>query len=226
MSSHILLLEDDPILGRSLKISLELQGFDVTWVTHLRLAYESVVFKSVDLFIVDWNLPDGTGLEFCKKIRETDTTVPVLFLTAKSEEETAVEAFAAGANDYVRKPFGQAELFARIRGSLREVSIREQELRFGDLRLFVDSRRAEVDGKVLEVNRREFDVLCCLVKRADTVVSREELIGKVDPESEIFDRTIDSHVSHVRSRLKTAGVKGLKIRSVYGVGYRLEKVKR
>jgi DNA-binding response OmpR family regulator len=96
-------------------------------------------------------------------------------------------------------------------------------VRFGELILYPDQRRILYNEKEVELKRREYDILCYFIQHAEAVVSREELIGSFDSDSEIYDRTVDSHVSHVRARLKKAGVEGVQISSIYGLGYRLEK---
>lgn len=220
--THILLLEDDPILGKNLKLSLELEGFQVSWAQDIQTAEKIETESSFDLFVLDWNLPDGSGTDFCARIRKKNTLVPILFLTARTDEDSAVKALTLGANDFIRKPFGQAEFFARIRANLKDTHVREEQIRFGDLLVLVSQRRALWNKEPIELNRREFDVLAFLAKKADTVVTREELLAVIDKEGLLFDRTIDSHLSHLRGRLRKAGISQLQIASIYGVGYRLE----
>lgn len=221
--NKILLLEDDPALGKGLKMGLELEGYQVEWAPDLSTAARLESSQNIDLFILDWNLPDGTGVDFCTKIRTKNASVPILFLTARVSEESAIKAFASGANDFIRKPFGQGELFARVKSALRETALREEQLKFGDLLILIESRKAYFDKREINLKRREFDILSYLVKRSGAVVSRDELINAIGRDGEIFDRTIDSHVSHLRARLKDARADGLQVLSVYGVGYRLEK---
>lgn len=221
--NNILLLEDDPALGRGLKMSLELEGYKVQWATDIVSASRIESETSIDLFILDWNLPDGTGIDFCTKIRAKNTVVPIIFLTARVNEESAIRAFASGANDFVRKPFGQGELFARVKSALREPARREEQLRFGDLLILIESRKAYHGKQEVNLKRREFDILTYLVKRSGAVVSREELINAIGRDGEIYDRTIDSHVSHLRARLRDSQATSVQILSVYGVGYRLER---
>ena len=118
--SHILVVEDDPILGRSLCVTLELENYKITWARDPKSARESNNKEAFDLVLLDVNLPDGSGLSLCSEIRATGSRLPVLFLTAKTDEDSVVAGFTAGANDYVRKPFGHRELLARIKSILRE----------------------------------------------------------------------------------------------------------
>lgn len=221
---NILLLEDDPALGSGLKLTLEIQGFKVDWKRDLQEALAYLQESSSDLYLLDWNLPDGSGLDMCESIRKTDASTPIIFLTARNNEEDAVTALTKGANDFIRKPFGQQELIARIRRALQDFNLREEELRFGELTLKLKSRQAFLGQTPLIVNRREFDILSFLCKRANTVVTREEILQSINAGGEVIDRTIDSHISHIRLKLRKHGAKGLKLGAVYGVGYKLETV--
>ena len=221
--SKILFVEDDPVLGRSLSVNLEIEGYGVVWVRDLKSAIKVNATEAFNLVVLDLGLPDGNGLSFCSRLREAHSRVPIIILTAQTDEESVVEGLTQGANDYVRKPFGARELLARIKTVLREPSLRENQVRFGELVVLIDQRKSFYDGKEIELSRREFDILSFFVQHAEAVVSRERLIEAVDSGSEINDRTIDPHVSHVRARLRTAGAQLLQISPVYGVGYRLEK---
>lgn len=220
---EILLTEDDPILGKGLQLSLELEGYKVSWGRSLKEAADLNRAQAFHLILLDLNLPDGNGISFLAALRQSGSRIPIIILTAKTDEDTVVEGLQAGANDYVKKPFSNKELFARIKTALREPHSREAQIRYGDILLLLDQRKAMFGDKEIELNRREFDVLSYFVKHAEAVVTREALLTSLDQEGEIFDRTVDSHVSHVRTRLRQAGVTSLQISSVYGVGYRLEK---
>jgi two-component system OmpR family response regulator len=220
---EVLLVEDDPVLGRALQISLHVEGYQVTWVQDLKTAFTATEKAKHSLVILDLGLPDGSGISLLKKLREQGSAVPVIILTAKTDEDSVVEGLQTGANDYIRKPFSKKELSARIKTALREIQTRDRQIRFGDLSLFPDQRRILHNDTEVELKRREYDILGYFIQHAEAVVSREELIGSFGEDSEIYDRTVDSHVSHVRARLKKAGVTGIQISSIYGLGYRLEK---
>jgi DNA-binding response OmpR family regulator len=220
---QILLVEDDPILGRSVCIFLELSKYKIHWAQDLKNAYRINESEKIDLVILDQGLPDGSGLTFLKDLRKSGSTVPVLILTAKSDEDSVVEGLQSGANDYIRKPFGNRELLARIKVATKEPETASQQVRYDDLALIMDQRRVLYRGNEIELNRREFDVLSHFIKNAEAVVTREALLDTLDPDADLNDRTIDSHISHVRARLRNAGVGSVVIRSIYGVGYRLER---
>jgi two-component system OmpR family response regulator len=220
---NVLLVEDDPVLGRGLQVNLELDGYKVFWASSLKEAEQLNRQEKIALVILDIGLPDGSGFDFVTHVRAEGSRLPIIILTAKTDEDSVVHGLQLGANDYMKKPFGNRELMARIKAILREPQTRERQIRFADLVILIEQRSVQMGDKVIDLNRREFDILLHLIERADTIVSRESLLQFLDKEGEIFDRTIDSHISHLRSRLKKAGALSVKISSVYGLGYRLEK---
>jgi DNA-binding response OmpR family regulator len=234
--SKILLIEDDPVLGRGLCVNLELEGYALRWEKNLSSALSLIKSGSIeqmgliDLVILDLGLPDGSGLRFLKELRAVSDSktaqLPVVILTAKTDEDSVVEGLQSGANDYVRKPFGNRELLVRIQLLLKAPSAKESKIHYSELTASIDERKIWWTDKEIPLNRREFDILCHMIQNAEKVVTRDSLLHTLDKDGEIFDRTIDSHVSHVRSRLRQAGVEAVQISPVYGVGYRLEKTER
>jgi DNA-binding response OmpR family regulator len=221
--SQILLVEDDPILGRGLKLNLEFDGHQVSWARDLRNATAAESSQPFDLIILDLGLPDGSGLNLCSKLREHGSRIPIIILTAKVDEDSVVAGLTAGANDYIRKPFGKRELLARVRTALHAPTTREDQVRLKDI-LVLKGQRKVMHGSVeIELNRREFDILSFLIDRAEMVVTREQIMDALDKTGEILDRTLDSHLSHIRRKLRNANVHSIQISSVYGVGYRLEE---
>jgi DNA-binding response OmpR family regulator len=222
--SKIHLIEDDPILGRSLSISLETEQFHVEWSQSLADAREKIRLRTPDLILLDVNLPDGSGFDFLRELRKSHPTTPVIVLTARTDEDSVVEGLASGANDYVRKPFGTRELLARVSTALKGLgSVSPNQLRYHELCVDPERRLVTHAEKPVEMNRREFEILSYLVRHAESVVTRDALLEAVNKGGEIYDRTIDSHISHLRARLRKADVTAIRINSIYGVGYRLEK---
>lgn len=221
---RLLLVEDDPILGKSLKVTLELEGYVVEWATTLAETRAIARQNAFDIVVLDLNLPDGSGLTFARECQEQLPKLPILMLTASSDEDSVVEGLDAGAADYVRKPFGNKELKARIRAVLKDKSkVNRKTLQFAGVTIHHDKRLVSAGDIDLELNRREFDIFCHFMANAENVVTRESLLRILNREGELFDRTIDSHVSHLRTRLRKAGIDSVQIAPVYGLGYRLEK---
>lgn len=217
----ILLVEDDPVLGTGLQTFLQLENFDVTWKKSVEEGSEAFLSGSFDLVSLDIGLPDGSGTDLCREIRETDKNIPVIFLTAKTDEETLVRGLEIGANDFVKKPFSQRELLARIKVLLRE-NIWQSGASVGGVIVYPDRREIHFEGKPLDINRRQYEILSYFLSRPDQIVTREQLLVHLGQDGAIYDRTVDSHLSQLRKVLKVTGVKDFEIAPVYGVGYRLE----
>ncbi len=222
--ARILLVEDDPILGKGLKFSLEKEGYEVLWVDSKTQAESAVMDKVFDIVTLDLNLPDGNGLSFAKWARKNYPRLPIFMITASGDEETVVAGFEAGAIDYVRKPFIMRELLARLKVALNERRNKVfRALQYGEISIQPDHRMAKAGEVPIELPRRQFQILCHLVEHAESVVTRDSLISILDKGEEMFDRTIDSHVSYLRNKLRKSGANQIQITSVYGLGYRLEK---
>lgn len=215
--ARLLVVEDDPAIAKSLLTVLRWEGFQSAHAAGAETARELLAEGGFDLVLLDVNLPDGNGFDLCREWRERGLTVPILFLTARTDEDSAVRGLTLGANDYVRKPFSNRELVARIRAFLQVA----RRLKYRELEIDPERREATLGGAPLALNRRELDVLCLFVRKAEKVVTREEILQMLGHAEELSDRTVDSHVSHVRVKLKKAGGK-VRLASVYGVGYRLE----
>lgn len=213
---HVLLVEDDPLISKALSLSLPFAGFEVTVCeTYAEgLAHR----QPIDVILLDINLPDGDGFELCRAIRARDPDIPILMLTAKTDEESAVAGIECGADDYIRKPYGIHELTARMRRLLEKSDPNFSA--FGSLRIDTGKYQAWAGGGELNLGKREFLILALLVRHSGDVVTREEILAAIDQDARIYDRTIDSHLSHLRKKLRLAGA-AEQIAPVYGVGYRL-----
>jgi two-component system OmpR family response regulator len=222
--ARILLVEDDPVLGKTLKFALEKEAFEVHWVTCIRDAELLAADRIFDLAALDLNLPDGNGLGFAKWAAKNRPRMPVLMITASGDEDTVLAGFEAGAVDYVRKPFSNKELCARVKVVLKGKNQQKfKSLHYGEITIQPEQRLAKVGEASLDLNRRQFQILAYFMANAESVVTRESLIATLDKGEEMIDRTIDSHISHLRNKLRKAGVAQVQISPVYGLGYRLEK---
>ena len=216
----LLLVEDDKLIAKALKMSLHYRGFEIDPCETIEAGYELFTKKEFDIVILDVNLPDGSGYSLCQKLREQKPEIPILMLTARVDEGSAVKGIESGADDYVRKPFGLDELTARLN---RLVGHKKTDvLTFHSLRISPKQRQAWVNDTPVSLYKREFDILALLVRKAGDVVSREEILNALEKGQDLYDRTIDSHLSHLRKKLKEASLQDVQITPVYGVGYRLE----
>ena len=219
---QVLLVEDDKLIAKSLQMSLPYKGFEVTVCVSFRQGLEFFHGGAFDLILLDVNLPDGNGMDLCREMRKSNDVIPILMLTAMVEEESAVRGLEEGADDYIRKPYGVQELAARMNRLLERKGKISGSLQFGPLRVDLKKRMAWAGDALLNLGKREFEILALLIKKAGDVVSRNDILNTLGEEAAIYDRTIDSHLSHIRRKLKDSGVAGVQIAPVYGVGYRLE----
>ncbi|MCM2351982.1 MAG: response regulator transcription factor [Pseudobdellovibrio sp.] len=217
------IVEDDPILARALQVNLELEGHRVVLNNTLESAKKQLQESSLDFVILDLGLPDGSGFSYLEKIKNEFSHIPVIILSAQSDEDSVVKGLTMGANDFVKKPYSYKELAARMQVVLKKPTAKTNVVEFGGVKVFEQDRLVKYNDVVIDFNRREFDIFFYMMKNAERIISRDSLLQFLDKESEIFDRTIDSHISHLRKNLKKHAVDSIKISSVYGLGYRLEK---
>lgn len=222
MTSKILLVEDDPELGKQILDSLKAEGFELLWLRDGNAAMQ-VDPQVFELIILDLMLPGTYGLDILKNIRDT-SDVPVLILSARNETSDKVRALELGADDFVTKPFWPEELLARLHARLRRPTLqRNGRIELGGLVIDTSGRQVTIDGAAVELTRVEFDLLASLAKRSGAAVSRTWLVDHVlDPDREGGVRTLDVHMSRLRKKL---GDYGKIVTTVWGVGYRLEPEK-
>lgn len=215
----ILLLEDDPILGQAVEVLLRLEKYDVIWAKSIAEAEE---IEDYQLAVLDIGLPDGSGIDFAKRLRELCPQLPFLFLTAMTEENTLIEAFDSGACDYIKKPFSNRELLARIKANTRELTSTEGKLTRGKLYIDIKNRIFRFDQKEILINAHQLKILFYLLRHEGEVVTREQLLTFLGKENESFDRSVDTQVSYLRKFLKENEINQFSIKSVYGAGYKIE----
>lgn len=216
-ATTVLLVEDDESIRELLAWHLERSGFNVLQAGSVSQADPLVA--AADVIVLDWMLPDESGTDWLAR-RSADAAggplVPVLMLTARATENDKVHGLDSGADDYLTKPFSNAELVARLRALLRR-SGRPESVTLGPLNVRNDEGLAELDGTPLELTRREFDLLAFLAANAGRVCSRTELLDRVWGEDFMgTERTVDQHVAQLRSQLGPEW-----IATVRGRGYRL-----
>ncbi len=221
--TKVLLIEDDPAISEPLARAFGREGYEVRNHGTARGGLSEVA--DADLVVLDLGLPDMDGLDVAREIRNRGLDIPILILTARTDEADMVIGLDAGADDYVTKPFRLAELLARIRALLRRGSgDGDGELRAQDVVIDVPAHRVFVGQRELSLTAREFDLLKTLVKQAGQMVPREELMREVwgqDPQGST--KTLDMHVSWLRRKLGDNAADPRYISTVRGLGFRFEE---
>jgi DNA-binding response OmpR family regulator len=224
VAQTVLIVEDDVDVVRVARAYLEREGFGVTVESDGRSGLLRALADRPALVVLDWMLPVMSGLEVLRRLRQ-DTRLPVILLTARSDETDRVIGLELGADDYVVKPFSPRELVARVRAVLRrseEAAPAEEVVVHDRLRIDVARRSAEVDGRPLSLTTLEFDLLLTFLRAPGRVFSRTALIERVWRDDFVgVERVVDVHVSKLRQKLTAAGLAHA-LRTVRGVGYALE----
>ena len=230
--TSILVVDDEPVFIEALTISLEREGFGGIAAADGPAALKAISEKDPDLILLDVMLPGMSGIDVCREIRKS-SSVPVIMVTAKGEEIDAVVGLEVGADDYITKPYRLRELIARIRAILRrsENSPKEDEttsnsevLGEGAVRLDLERHELSVDGELVSLALREFELLSYLMENSGRVVTRESLMQNVWGWDYIGDtKTIDVHVKRLRSKIESDPSAPLRISTIRGVGYRYER---
>jgi len=214
---QVLIVEDDVGIATQLVRGLVRGGYRVEHVTTGR---EALAHGLPDVILLDLELPDGDGVNVCRKLRER-TDIAIIVITAYGEESDRVNALDAGADDYLVKPFGLAELQARIRAVLRRIRPGSEVIRHGPLVMDLRTQKVTVDGRDIGLTPKEFDILECLAADPGRVMTRQEVLESAwDAHWYGPTKVLDVHVAALRRKL---GVPGL-IETVYGRGYRLGDV--
>ena len=224
---EILLVDDDRPLREMLTRSFEREGHQVTAVPDGHAALRAAADRSFDVVLLDVALGEGpTGHDVARLLRSRRDVVPIIMLTALDSEADAVQGLEAGADDYVTKPFGLAELRSRIRAVLRRAHGRvvEGNLRVGNVSLDRELRRVTVDGEPVRPTFSEFELLACLMGRPGHAYNRQELLRAIWGDSAYRDpRAIDVHIRHLREKLEERPEQPTLILTVPGRGYRVRE---
>ena len=224
----ILVVDDEKLLVKGIKFNLENEGYQVLTAYDGATAVELARQETLDLIILDLMMPGLSGSEACMKIREF-SDVPIIMLTARSEDADKIMGFACGADDYVTKPFNILELKARVRALLRRAGMAAQQkggggkLTMGHITLDADARAAWKDGQSVELTAKEFDLMELLLRNPGRVYSRENLLNVVWGYEYAGDyRTVDVHIRRLREKLELDPANPQYILTKWGVGYYLK----
>ena len=225
-SPRLLIVDDDPELRVFLRTELEIEGYACTEAGSGKQALMQLRESRWDLLLLDWTLPDFSGVEICRRLRGSDDQTPVLMLTARDDVRERVEALDAGADDYLTKPFSIEELLARVRARLRSASKASSEpetLQLADLQLTPASREVSRGGESISLTGREFELLHLLLRQPNQVHSRQEILNAVWGEQWVGDdNVLDVYIRALRRKLEREDRPTL-IQTVRGVGFMLKE---
>ncbi|GAC40885.1 response regulator transcription factor [Paenibacillus popilliae] len=226
----VLVIEDEPTLARLLSYNLTLDGYDTTVIDHGSQGLQVALHHKYDLIILDIMLPGMNGFEVLSKLRQAGIRTPVIILTARNAEEEVVQGLKCGADDYITKPFGVAELLARVGAVLRRAwsdepseakEADDKVIAVGDLRIYPEKYEVTLHHELIPLRPKEFEVLLYLVQRPGMVITRDDLMNVVWGFDYIGgQRTVDVHVSSLRKKLEM-NQRSVQIDSIRGVGYKL-----
>lgn len=214
MKGTVFVLEDDVAISGLIKVSLDMNDISSKTFSTVKDFLYALVSETPDVALLDIMLPDGSGLDVLKYVKEKHPNVCCIMLSALGKEEDKVHGLNLGADDYVSKPFSVLELTARINAALRRNRALNKKLSVGDLEINLDTMEVFLSGNRLELNRKEFELLKYFMKNAGRVLSREELLTEIWGYEQGETRTLDNHVS----RLRKLGVHNLE--TVFGIGYK------
>ena len=223
----ILVIEDEPDIRRNLEYNLSREGFSVSAAASISEANTLLATTDYNLILLDLMLPDGSGIDICKRIKSNSDTesIPIIILTAKDDEVDKVIGFELGADDYVTKPFSVRELILRVKAVLKRGSKKKEIVevvrQFGDLKIDVDSHEVHFDDTKINLTALEFRLLKQLVDTRGRVQSRDQLLSDVwGYSAEVTTRTVDTHVKRLREKL---GAMGKYVHTIRGVGYKFAR---
>ena len=228
MSSHVLVIEDEPDIRKTIDYNLSKESFKVTQASSIEEGEKALALNKIDVIILDLMLPDGSGLTLCRDIKSEPNTkhIPVIILTAKTEEVDRVVGFELGADDYVTKPFSVRELILRVKAILKrgvstEKNTDDIEDSFGELTINYEEHQAYINGQEISLTALEFKLLKHLINRKGRVQTRDQLLEDVwGYSSNVTTRTVDTHIKRLREKL---GSVGDHIQTIRGVGYRFSR---
>jgi two-component system response regulator BaeR len=218
----VLIVEDERRLASVLADYLAATGFETEWIADGREAVPAVRRRTPDLVLLDLMLPGTDGLDVCRELRSF-SNVPIIMVTARAEEVDRLIGLELGADDYICKPFSPREVVARVRAILRRVDRDRPEPTVPGLSIDTARHVAAWKGHELDLTAVEFRLLCALAETPGRVWSRSQLVDRLYTDGRVVtDRTVDSHIKNLRRKLARAGAGEELIRSIYGVGYKVE----
>lgn len=228
MDKRVLVIEDDPDIADLLLINLQDMGFTTHHAPDGQKGLEQALSGKYEMIILDVMLPKLDGLDVCKQIRQQNKTLPILMLTSRSEEFDKVLGLELGADDYLTKPFSLRELMARVKALLRRVDLSQQvgedgpkEMHYNGLSINLEKRKVVLDGAIIDLTAKEFDLLALFAVNPGRAYSRQELLDIVwGYQFDGYDHTVNSHINRLRGKIEKNPSEPTFIKTVWGVGYR------
>lgn len=226
MSQKILVVDDEQSIVTLLQFNLEQAGFSVIVALDGKEALAMAIKEKPDLMVLDLMLPELSGLEVCKELRQAKINIPILMLTAKDDELDKIIGLELGADDYLTKPFSPREVVARVKAILRRSQVQEEDIQsrivIGQLEIIPDNYEAFYEGKSLELTPKEFELLLYLSQHRGRVLTREQLLNAIWNYDFVGDtRIVDVHISHLRDKIKSSYIK-----TIRGLGYKIDGPRR
>jgi two-component system alkaline phosphatase synthesis response regulator PhoP len=233
MKNKVLVVDDEQSIVTLLQYNLEQAGFDVITAMDGESGRDLAENESPDIMILDVMLPKLDGMEVCKQLRQKKILIPILMLTAKDEEFDKVLGLELGADDYLVKPFSPREVIARVKAILRRTQVNKEEtsekadknesIQIGELKLIPEQYEAYFNEELLELTLKEFELLLYLAQNKGRVLTRDQLLSAVwDYDFAGDTRIVDVHISHLREKIEKDSKKPTYIKTIRGLGYKLE----
>ena len=225
MKTKILYIEDEPYLGKIVKETLEIQGYQVVWETDGSRVIQHLGNFEPDVCVLDIMLPKINGYEVCKTLKKKKPELPIIMLTAKSQESEIVTGLELGADDYITKPFGVMELLARINAVFRRTKTagrKDETIFFGDFEINIKRQMASRAGRPIMLTAREFEIMDYFISRQGEIVTRGDLLSNIWGYESIPDtRTVDAHIGKLRKKIEDNPEDPRLIITLHGLGYKL-----
>ena len=223
--SNILIIEDEPAQAEILAFNLEADGFSPSTALTAEDGLEKAETGQPDLILLDWMLPDMSGIDVCKALKHRDETrdIPIIMVTARGSEDDKVRGLTVGADDFIVKPYSTRELLARVRSNLRQSGAARDTLSYGGITMDLETHRVERDGSSIHLGPTEFRLLKTLLEKPTRVFSRSRLLDLVwGTDIYVDERTVDVHIGRLR-RAINSGERANLIRTIRGAGYALDE---
>ena len=223
-----LIADDEKNQLELISFHLEKNGFDVIKAEDGEIAFELISERRPDIIILDWMMPNGSGISVCRRVRSSKELrhLPIIILSARGEDIDTSHGLSSGADDYIIKPFSPIKLMARIKALLRRTNtnINSSMIEYDDLLIDTNKKNVKSADKIIKIGKTEYKILSMLMSRPEHVFSREQIIDYVwDNNPNIDDRTVDVHVSRLRKTFKENYHGNCKIETVHGFGYCIRK---